>query len=111
MNTTNNKQGLKSGEKKMRCCARKALESINKVKEKYPSVKIAIISCFEEGIKMFAGCDYSWYLFSEGGPWSAYYPSKANSLCPAKNKDEAIDIIGVPHLNRDMLMIKSIYSM
>lgn len=74
------------------------------IKEKYPSVKIATISCFEEGINMFAGCNYSWYVFSEGGPWTAYYPAKENSLCPARNSAEAIGIIGVPHLSRDMLM-------
>lgn len=74
------------------------------IKDKYPTVKIAIASCFEEGVKMFAGCLHGWYVFSEGGPWGAYYPSKENSLCPAKNKDDAIDIIAVPHLNRDMLM-------
>ena len=79
-------------------------DTLSYIKEKYPTVKIAIISCFEEGIKMFAGCNYGWYVFSEGGPWTAYYPSKSNSLCPAKNKEEAIDIIGVPHLSRDMLM-------
>ena len=79
-------------------------DSLAYINEKYPSVKIAITSCFEEGIKMFAGCSYTWYLFSEGGPWTAYYPSKSNSLCPAKDKEEAIDIICVPHLNRDMLM-------
>ena len=79
-------------------------DSLAYISEKYPSVKIAITSCFEEGIKMFAGCSYTWYLFSEGGPWTAYYPSRANSLCPAKSEEEAIDIICVPHLNRDMLM-------
>lgn len=41
---------------------------------------------------MFAGCSYTWYLFSEGGPWTAYYPSKSNSLCPAKDKDEAYNM-------------------
>ena len=79
-------------------------DSLSYIKEKYPSVKIAITSCFEEGIKMFAGCSYNWYLFSEGGPWTAYYPSVHNSLCPAKSREEAIDILCVPHLNRDMLM-------
>lgn len=74
------------------------------IKEKYPSVKIATISCFEEGINMFAGCNYGWYVFSEGGPWTAFYPAKENSLCPAQSKEDAIDIIGVPHLSRDMLM-------
>lgn len=79
-------------------------QTLSFIKEKYPTVKIAIMSCFEEGVKMFAGCSHGWYLFSEGGPWTAYYPSKKNSLCPAKSADEAIDIIGLPHLSRDMLM-------
>ena len=74
------------------------------IKEKYPTVRIAIMSCFEEGVKMFDGCSHGWYLFSEGGPWTAYYPSKKNSLCPAESKEDALDIIGVPHLSRDMLM-------
>ena len=79
-------------------------QTLEFIKAKYPTVKIAIMSCFEEGINMFAGCSYGWYLFSEGGPWTAYYPSKKNSLCPAESAEEAVDIIGVPHLSRDMLM-------
>ncbi len=74
------------------------------IKEKYPSVKISIVNCFDEGVHMYTGCLNSWYLFCEGGPWTAYYPSKANSMCPATSREEAIGIIGVPHLNRDMLM-------
>ena len=41
---------------------------------------------------------------AEGGPWGAYYPSKVNSLVPAKDEESAIGVVGVPHLNRDMLM-------
>ena len=53
---------------------------------------------------MYDGNRHSWNLFCEGSPWSAYYPSNKNSMCPAMNEDEAIGIVGIPHLNRDMLM-------
>jgi hypothetical protein len=70
----------------------------------YPMVQGCIVSCFEEGVHMFAGNRNQWYLFSEGGPWGAYYPSKNNSFCPAYNQENAIDIVALPHLNRDMLL-------
>ncbi len=79
-------------------------KTLRYIKENYPSVKISIVNCFDEGVHMYTGCLNSWYLFCEGGPWTAYYPSKANSMCPATSWEEAIGIIGVPHLNRDMLM-------
>jgi hypothetical protein len=78
--------------------------SIKWIAGKYPGVKIAITNCFEEGINMFRGCNHTWYLFTEGGPWGAYYPSKENMLCPAVDKDNFCGIIGVSHLNRDMLL-------
>lgn len=78
--------------------------TLNWLHEHYPSVKAAITNCFEEGVKMFYGNQNQWYLFSDGGPWGAYYPSKANSLVEAKNSEEYCGIIGLPHLNRDMLM-------
>ena len=77
---------------------------LNWIKEKYPQFKIAVINCFEEGVHMFAGNKNAWHLLCEGSPWGAYYPSKDNSMCPAKSKDDWNGIIGVPHLNRDMLM-------
>jgi len=73
-------------------------------KQNYPCIETAITNCFEEGVHMFLGNKSQWYLFSEGGPWGAYYPSKRNILCPAVNEDDAIGIVGLPHLNRDMLM-------
>lgn len=73
-------------------------------KKAYPSIETAITNCFEEGVHMFLGNKSQWYLFSEGGPWGAYYPSKRNILCPAVNYEDAIGIVGLPHLNRDMLM-------
>ncbi|MBQ8232655.1 MAG: hypothetical protein IJZ34_12125 [Lachnospiraceae bacterium] len=78
--------------------------TLNFIHENYPCVKAAITNCFEEGIKMFAGNQNMWHLFSDGGPWGAYYPSKKNSLIPAANKEEYCGIVGLPHLNRDMLM-------
>lgn len=79
-------------------------QTINIIKEKYPSVKVSIINCFEEGVKMYEGNNHSWYLFSDGGPWGAYYPSKTNSLCPALGSEDDAGIVGLPHLNRDMLL-------
>ncbi len=79
-------------------------KTLSYIKETYPCVKIAIVNCFDEGVHMYTGCLNSWYLFCEGGPWTAYYPSKGNSMCPAHDVNDAIGIIGVPHLNRDMLM-------
>ncbi len=78
--------------------------TLNWLHENYPSVKSAVTSCFEEGVKMFYGNQNQWYLFSDGGPWGAYYPSKVNSLAEAKDKDDYCGIVGLPHLNRDMLM-------
>jgi hypothetical protein len=70
----------------------------------YPMIQGCIVSCFEEGVHMYSGNRNQWYLFSEGGPWGAYYPSTNNSFCPAFHKQEAIDIVALPHLNRDMLL-------
>lgn len=74
------------------------------MKEKYPEFKIAIMNCFEEGIHMYDGNRHGWNLFCEGSPWGAYYPSKKNSMCPAYDEADAIGIVAVPHLNRDMMM-------
>lgn len=74
------------------------------IKNNYPSVEIAIATCFEEGVNTFHGCNNSWYLFTEGGPWSSWIPSKLNIHCPAKDKEEDIGIVAIPHLNRDLLL-------
>ncbi|MCC5839363.1 MAG: hypothetical protein JJT96_04490 [Opitutales bacterium] len=74
------------------------------IKKTYPSVETAITSCFEEGVKMFYGNNRNWFLFSDGGPWNPYFPAKSNALIPAAHSGEAIDIVAVPHLNRDMIM-------
>lgn len=74
------------------------------IRKTYPSVRTAITSCFEEGVKMFYGNNRNWFLFSDGGPWNPYFPAKANALIPAADAEEAIDIVAIPHLNRDMIM-------
>ncbi|MCC5841046.1 MAG: hypothetical protein JJT96_13095 [Opitutales bacterium] len=74
------------------------------IKKTYPTVETAITSCFEEGVKMFYGNNRNWFLFSDGGPWNPYFPSRANALVPAADAEEAIDIVAMPHLNRDMIM-------
>lgn len=78
--------------------------TLSYIKEKYPSVKAAITNCFEEGIKMFAGNCNGWVLFSDGGPWGASYPSRENHLMPARDREDYVGIVGLPHLNRDMVL-------
>ena len=74
------------------------------IKEEYPQVKAAITNCFEEGVKMFAGNCNGWMLFSDGGPWGACYPSRDNHLMPAREEADYVGIVGLPHLNRDMVL-------
>ncbi len=69
-----------------------------------PAIKISIAGCFEEGVKVFHGCNNSWYLFNEGMPWGPWYPAKENSLRPAETEAEWCGILGVPHLCRDMVL-------
>lgn len=69
-----------------------------------PSIRISIAGCFEEGVKVFHGCNNSWYLFNEGMPWHPWYPAKENSLRPASNESEWCGIVAVPHLCRDMAL-------
>ena len=69
-----------------------------------PSIKISIAGCFEEGVKVFHGCNNSWYLFNEGMPWHPWYPAKENSLRPASDESEWCGIVAVPHLCRDMAL-------
>jgi hypothetical protein len=71
------------------------------LKEICPAVKIAVAGCFEEGVKVFHGCNNSWYLFNEGMPWGPWYPSRSHTLRPAENEADWTGIIGVPHLSRD----------
>jgi len=74
------------------------------LRDRHSSVEVAIVSCFEEGVKMFQGNNQEWYLFSDGGPWGPYYPSKDSHLCPASDEADSVGILGLPHLNRDMVL-------
>lgn len=74
------------------------------IKDKYPKVKAAITNCFEEGVRMYEGNNFGWTLFSDGGPWAPFYPSKENYLLPAIDENDAVDVVALPHLNRDMIM-------
>jgi hypothetical protein len=77
--------------------------SINYIKEKYPTVKCAIATCWEEGPKAFHTCNNSWYTFMDGGCWNPWIPSKINSHCPAMNEADDSGIVAIPHLSRDLL--------
>ncbi len=81
--------------------------TLREIERRHPSIKTAITSCFEEGVKMYYGNNRNWLLFSDGGPWCPYFPSRTNALAPARDRDEAIDIVAVPHLNRDMIQALS----
>jgi hypothetical protein len=78
--------------------------SMKILKKECPPIKIAVAGCFEEGVKVFHGCNNSWYLFNEGMPFTPWYPSSTNSLRPAETQEEAIDIVAVPHLSRDLAL-------
>ncbi len=78
-------------------------ELINYIKEKYPSVKCAVATCFEEGPKAYHTCNNSWYTFMDGGPWNPWIPSKYNTHIPASCKEDDSGIVAIPHLSRDLM--------
>ncbi len=78
-------------------------ELINYIKEKYPSVKCAVATCWEEGPKAYHTCNNSWYTFMDGGPWAPWIPSKINTHAPAANEAEDSGIVAIPHLSRDLI--------
>lgn len=76
--------------------------SLALLKQMAPEVETVIGGCFEEGVRVFHGCNHSWYLFNEGMPWNPWYPSKSHSLRPAADQDDSAGVVAVPHLMRDM---------
>lgn len=78
--------------------------AIRLVKEYCPGVKACVAGCFEEGVKVFHGCNNSWYLFSEGMSWNPWYPSKGHSLRPAVDEEDWAGVVAVPHLSRDLVL-------
>lgn len=77
--------------------------TINYIKSKYPTVKCAVATCWEEGPKAYHTCNNSWYTFMDGGPWNPWIPSKINSHCPAQNENDDCGIVAIPHLSRDLM--------
>ncbi|HTP25203.1 MAG TPA: hypothetical protein VMK12_06005 [Anaeromyxobacteraceae bacterium] len=78
-------------------------ELIALIKTRYPSVKCAVATCFEEGPKAYHTCNNSWYTLLDGGPWNPWIPSKQNTHAPAADRDEDAGIVAIPHLSRDLL--------
>ncbi len=78
-------------------------ELTNYIKERYPSVKCAVATCWEEGPKAYHTCNNSWYTFMDGGPWAPWIPSKQNTHAPAANEAEDSGIVAIPHLSRDLI--------
>lgn len=76
---------------------------LNYIHKKYPMVKCAIATCWEEGVKCYHTCNHSWYTFIDGGPWAPWIPSKVNSAIPAENRDDDCGIVCIPHLSRDIM--------
>ena len=74
------------------------------LKDYCPAVTTVVAGCFEEGVKVFHGCNNSWYLFSEGMSWNPWYPSKSHSLRPAESNEDWIGVVAVPHLSRDLVL-------
>ena len=77
---------------------------ISIIKEYCPEVEAVVAGCFEEGVKVFHGCNNSWYLFSEGMTWNPWYPSKDHSIRPAENEEDWAGVVAVPHLSRDLVL-------
>jgi hypothetical protein len=80
-------------------------ELVNYIKEKYPTVKAAVATCWEEGPKAYWNANNSWYTLMDGGPWNPWIPSKRNIHCPASNKTDDIGIVAIPHLSRDLMAV------
>ena len=78
-------------------------ELTNYIKEKYPMVKCAVATCWEEGPKAYHTCNNSWYTLFDGGPWNPWIPSKQNTHAPAANEAEDSGIVAIPHLSRDLM--------
>lgn len=72
------------------------------LKEEAPEVETVVGGCFEEGVRVFHGCNHSWHLFNEGMPWNPWYPSSTHTLRPAADEADAAGVVAVPHLMRDM---------
>lgn len=80
-------------------------ELVNYIKEKYPNVKAAVATCWEEGPKAYWNANNSWYTLLDGGPWNPWIPSKRNIHCPASDESDDVGIVAIPHLSRDLMAV------
>ena len=80
-------------------------ELVNYIKDRYPLVKAAVATCWEEGPKAYHNANNSWYTLLDGGPWNPWIPSRRNIHCPASDADDDIGIVAIPHLSRDLMAV------
>lgn len=76
------------------------------LKEACPEIICAMASCFEEGINVTHGHRYfniEWINWNEGGPWYPWIPRSGNAIAPAGAGDDKIDLVCIPHLNRNLM--------
>ena len=78
---------------------------LNYIHEKYPGVKAAVSTCFEEGPRVYRHTNNTWYTLMEGSPWGPWIPSKKNTHCIAENEEDDVGIVAIPHLSRDLLAV------
>jgi hypothetical protein len=80
-------------------------ELVNYIKERYPMIKVAVATCWEEGPKAYWNANNSWYTLFDGSPWNPWIPSKRNIHCPASDEEDDIGIVAIPHLSRDLMAV------
>lgn len=80
-------------------------ELVNYIKDRYPTIKVAVATCWEEGPKAYWNANNSWYTLFDGGPWNPWIPSKRNIHCPASDEEDDIGIVAIPHLSRDLMAV------
>jgi hypothetical protein len=80
-------------------------ELVGYIKERYPMVKAAVATCWEEGPKAYHNSNNSWYTLIDGGPWNPWIPSKRNIHCPASDESDDIGLVAIPHLSRDLMAV------
>jgi hypothetical protein len=80
-------------------------ELVGYIKARYPMIKVAVATCWEEGPKAYWNANNSWYTIFDGGPWNPWIPSKCNIHCPASDEEDDIGIVAIPHLSRDLMAV------
>ncbi len=80
-------------------------ELVNYLKGRYPQVKAAVATCWEEGPKAYWNANNSWYTLLDGGPWNPWIPSRRNIHCPASDEADDIGLVAIPHLSRDLMAV------